>query len=109
MYPFLNFWTNYHTSNPMSCILHLRNVSYKSPCLLTPGDELLRTYALNLQNTFHITTYNSSLWRILSNKEIDTVVKKNPPLQRQQGYIDCVGLDMYREWNKIEFPKQYYI
>jgi hypothetical protein len=25
------------------------------------------------------------------------------------GYIDYVGLDMYREWKKIEFPKEYYI
>jgi len=23
--------------------------------------------------------------------------------------IDCIGLGMYREWKKIEFPKGYYI
>jgi hypothetical protein len=22
--------------------------------------------------------------------------------------MDCVGLGMYREWKKIEFPKEYY-
>jgi hypothetical protein len=46
--------------------------------------------------------------RMLTNKEIYAVVK-NPLLQRQQGYIDYVGLDMYREWKKTEFPKQYCI
>jgi hypothetical protein len=27
----------------------------------------------------------------------------------QSNTIDYVGLDMYREWKKIEFPKEYYI
>jgi hypothetical protein len=46
--------------------------------------------------------------RILTNKEIYTTVK-NPYHNRDNKftYIDCVGLDMYREWKKIEFPKDY--
>jgi hypothetical protein len=27
----------------------------------------------------------------------------------EENGIVCVGLDMYREWKKIEFPKGYYI
>jgi hypothetical protein len=27
----------------------------------------------------------------------------------EENRIVCVGLDMYREWKKIEFPKEYYI
>jgi hypothetical protein len=31
-------------------------------------------------------------------------------VQRVEGNrIVCVGLYMYREWKKIEFPKEYYI
>jgi hypothetical protein len=47
-------------------------------------------------------------WRILTNKEIYAVVKK-PTITGTEGYIDCCGLGMYREWKKIEFPKEYYI
>jgi hypothetical protein len=39
-------------------------------------------------------------WRISTNKEIHDIVKK-PTVY--------VGLGMYREWKKIEFPKEYYI
>jgi hypothetical protein len=34
---------------------------------------------------------------------------KTPLWQIQKGQIDYVGLGMYREWKKIEFPKQYNI
>jgi hypothetical protein len=27
----------------------------------------------------------------------------------QYGYTDYIGLGMYREWKKIEFPKEYCI
>jgi hypothetical protein len=26
-----------------------------------------------------------------------------------EGYMDYTGLDMYREWKKIEFPKEHYV
>ena len=42
-------------------------------------------------------------WRILTHKEIYAMVKK-PTIT-----VDYVGLGMYREWKKTEFPKQYYI
>jgi hypothetical protein len=44
-------------------------------------------------------------WRILTNKEIYAIVKK-PTITET---IDYVGMDMYREWKKIEFPKEYHI
>jgi hypothetical protein len=47
-------------------------------------------------------------WSILTNKEIYAIVKK-PTLTktlRSKGYV---GLSRYREWKKIEFPKEYYI
>jgi hypothetical protein len=37
------------------------------------------------------------------------IVKKKPTITETIGYIDYVGLDMYREWNKMEFPKDYCI
>jgi hypothetical protein len=43
-------------------------------------------------------------WRILTNEEIYAILKK-PTITETKGYIDYVGLDMYREWKKIEFPK----
>jgi hypothetical protein len=46
-------------------------------------------------------------WRILTNKEIYAIVKK-PTITEAISYIDHVGFGMYREWKKIEFPKQYY-
>jgi hypothetical protein len=42
----------------------------------------------------------------LTNKEIYAVVKK-PTTTETAGYIDCVGLGMYREWTKIDFPEEY--
>ena len=47
-------------------------------------------------------------WRILTNKEIYASVKK-PTIIETIRLIDYVGLGMYREWKKIEFPKGYYI
>jgi len=47
-------------------------------------------------------------WRILTNKEIHAVVK-NPTITDTIRLNRFIGLDMYREWKKIEFPKQYYI
>jgi hypothetical protein len=44
--------------------------------------------------------------RVLTNKESHAVVK-NPTITETIVYIDYVGLDMYREWKKIEFPKEY--
>jgi hypothetical protein len=41
---------------------------------------------------------------MLTNKEIYATVKK-PTITD----IDYVGLDIYREWKKIEFPKEYCI
>jgi hypothetical protein len=38
-------------------------------------------------------------WRILTNKEIYTILKTYH--NRQYSYIDYVGLDMYREYKKI--------
>jgi hypothetical protein len=34
---------------------------------------------------------------------------KTPPEHRQYGLFDYVGLGMYREWKKIEFPEEYCI
>jgi len=63
-------------------------------------------------------------WRILTNKEIYASVKKPTVIETirlnrlcwfgheqrmEENRIVCVGLYMYREWKKIEFPKQYYI
>jgi hypothetical protein len=39
-------------------------------------------------------------WRILTNKEIYAMVKK-PTITE----TDYIGLGMYREWKKIEFPR----
>ena len=47
-------------------------------------------------------------WRILTNKEIYTSVKR-PTIIETVRLIDYVGLGMYREWKKIEFPKGYCI
>jgi len=46
--------------------------------------------------------------RILTNKEIYASVKK-PAVIETLRLNRYVGLDMYREWKKIEFPKGYYI
>jgi hypothetical protein len=46
-------------------------------------------------------------WRILTNKEIYARVKK--PTIIETISLDYIGLGMYREWKKIEFPKGYYI
>jgi hypothetical protein len=46
-------------------------------------------------------------WRILTNKEIYASVKKPTIIETIK--LDYVGLDMYREWKEIEFPKGYYI
>jgi hypothetical protein len=37
------------------------------------------------------------------------VNKINKIINASEGYIDYVGLDMYREWKKIGFPKEYCI
>jgi transposase len=47
-------------------------------------------------------------WRILTNKEIYASFKK-PTIKEAIRLDRLVGLDMYREWKKIEFPKEYYI
>jgi hypothetical protein len=47
-------------------------------------------------------------WRILTNKEIHASVKK-PAVTETIRLNILVGLDMYREWKEIEFPKEYYI
>jgi len=47
-------------------------------------------------------------WRILTNKEIYATVKK-PAITETIRLNTLVGLGMYREWKKIEFPKQCYI
>ena len=47
-------------------------------------------------------------WRILTNKEIYASVKK-PTVIETIRLNDFVGLDIYREWKKIEFPKEYCI
>jgi hypothetical protein len=47
-------------------------------------------------------------WRILTNKEIYASVKK-PTIIETIRLDDYVGLGMYREWKKTEFPKGYYI
>jgi len=44
---------------------------------------------------------------MLTNKEIYTRVKK--PTIIETISLDYVGLGMYTEWMKIEFPKQYYV
>jgi len=46
-------------------------------------------------------------WRILTNKEIYASVKKATIIEKMR--LDYVGLGMYREWKKTEFPKGYYI
>jgi hypothetical protein len=46
-------------------------------------------------------------WRILTIKEIYAILKK--PTITEQVYINYVGLEMYREWKKVEFPKAYYM
>jgi len=48
-------------------------------------------------------------WRILTNKEIYASVKKPTIIQTIRLNRLHVGLDMYREWKKTEFPKEYYI
>jgi hypothetical protein len=63
-------------------------------------------------------------WRILTNIEIYASVKKPTIIETirlnglrwfgrvqrvEENRIVCVGLDMYREWKKIEFLKEYYI
>jgi len=42
-------------------------------------------------------------WRILTNKEIYASVKKRTIIETIR--LDYDGLNMYREWKKIEFPK----
>jgi hypothetical protein len=43
-----------------------------------------------------------------STQEAFATVKK-PTITETIMLQDYVGLDMYREWKKIEFPKEYYI
>jgi hypothetical protein len=45
--------------------------------------------------------------RILTNKEIYAIVKK--PTITETIRLDYVGLGMYREWKKTEFPKEHYV
>jgi hypothetical protein len=45
-------------------------------------------------------------WRILTHKEIYVSVKKTYYNRDNKVRL---GLGMYREWKKIEFPKEYYI
>jgi hypothetical protein len=47
-------------------------------------------------------------WRILTNREIHASVKK-PTLIEIIRLNRLRFLGMYREWMKIEFPKEYYI
>jgi len=47
-------------------------------------------------------------WSILTNKEIYASVKKTY-YNRENKVKYYVGLGMYREWKKTEFPKGYYI
>jgi len=47
-------------------------------------------------------------WRILTNKEIYVSVKK-PTIIETVRLNRYIGLGMYREWKKIEFPKGFYI
>jgi len=47
-------------------------------------------------------------WRILTSKEIYAGVI-NLTMTERIRLNRYVGLDMYREWKKIEFPKGYYI
>jgi hypothetical protein len=44
--------------------------------------------------------------RILTNKEIYTIVK-NPHYETIR--LNYIGLSMQGEWKKTEFPKEYYI
>jgi hypothetical protein len=44
-------------------------------------------------------------WRVLTNKEMYAVVIK-PTITEIIRLHYYVGLDMYREWKKIEFPKE---
>jgi hypothetical protein len=46
-------------------------------------------------------------WRILTDKEIYAIIKK--PTITETVRLHSVGLGMYREWKKIELPKQYYV
>jgi hypothetical protein len=45
-------------------------------------------------------------WRILTNNEIYAMVK-NPTITETIRVHNYVGLDTYREWKKIESPKEY--
>jgi hypothetical protein len=47
-------------------------------------------------------------WRILTNEEIYANIKK-PTITETIRMHSYVGLDMYREWKKIGFPKEYCI
>jgi hypothetical protein len=47
-------------------------------------------------------------WKILTNKQIYAIVKK-PTITETIRLHRLVGLDLYREWKKIEFPKEYCI
>jgi hypothetical protein len=49
-------------------------------------------------------------WRILTNKEMYEMVKK-PTITETIRLNTCriQWLNMYREWKKIEFPKEYYL
>jgi hypothetical protein len=46
-------------------------------------------------------------WRILTNKETNSSVKK--PTITETVWLDYNGLGMYREWKTTEFQKEYYI
>jgi hypothetical protein len=49
-------------------------------------------------------------WRILTNKEMYAIVKIPTITETIRLYtVYYVGLDMYRDWKKIEFPKEYCI
>jgi selenophosphate synthase len=47
-------------------------------------------------------------WMILTNKAIYAIVKQLT-ITEEIRLIDYTGFGMYREWKKIEFPKEYYL
>jgi hypothetical protein len=55
----------------------------------------------------NLKAYNKN-YRILNNKEMYAIVKK-PTVTETVRLHDYIGLGMYREWKKIEFPKEHWI
>jgi hypothetical protein len=93
------------TKDPKNTIIE-KMLTYASETLtLTERDR-------KLMNIFERKVYRRILdpvkkkkkekWRILTNKEIYAVVK-NPAVTETIRLNILVGLDMYREWKKIEF------